>query len=320
MEQLLPLLYLFLFLFAGILTGKTRLIPRGRFMQIMMSICLYALLFFMGFRIGRNEEVGKNLASIGLLSLSYAVATVTGTILFLIVLFALTGNGRADKGTAPDAASSAGETGKTNVLVPWHHFREPLRLFAIVVTGFLIGLIRKFIPGFTGETLSTRLLYILIFFIGVELIRSGINIREVLAHPDTLLIPAGTVAGSLAGGFLLAWLLGVPLGKSLSLSSGFGWYSLSGVIISDLGDPVLGSAGFMANILRETIALLTIPIIARTRYPRIGIGVAGATSMDVTLPLIERTNGPKAVPVSIASGVILSLLVPVLVPLFYQLG
>jgi uncharacterized membrane protein YbjE (DUF340 family) len=104
------------------------------------------------------------------------------------------------------------------------------------------------------------------------------------------------------------------------VAAGFGWYSLSGVIISDLGDQVLGSAAFLSNILRESVALLTIPLFGTTRFPRIGIGIAGATSMDVCLPLIQKSCGTRWVPLSVTNGAILSLLVPVLVPLFYHLG
>ncbi len=42
--------------------------------------------------------------------------------------------------------------------------------------------------------------------------------------------------------------------------------------------------------------------------------------MDVTLPLIEKNCGPRSVGFAIASGAILSLAVPVLVPLLYQIG
>jgi uncharacterized membrane protein YbjE (DUF340 family) len=76
----------------------------------------------------------------------------------------------------------------------------------------------------------------------------------------------------------------------------------------------------MANILRETIALLAIPFLGEARLAWLAVGVGGATSMDVTLPLIERSCGTEIVPLSIASGAVLSLLVPVLVPLFYNLG
>jgi uncharacterized membrane protein YbjE (DUF340 family) len=202
---------------------------------------------------------------------------------------------------------------------------EPVKLVLLVILGFSIGF---FIPwssmqvmaGFTGERITSYLLYLLLFFIGIDLSRSGVNIRHTLAHPETLLLPVGTIIGSLLGGLVLSGMISLPWGKALALSSGVGWYSLSGVIITDLGDPVLGSIGFMANLFRESIALLFIPLISRTRFPHIGIGIAGATSMDVTLPLIQQTCGPKAVPLSVSSGAILSMLVPVLVPIFYHLG
>jgi uncharacterized membrane protein YbjE (DUF340 family) len=87
-----------------------------------------------------------------------------------------------------------------------------------------------------------------------------------------------------------------------------------------MGDPVLGSTAFLSNIIRESFSLLLIPFLSRTPVPHASISIAGATSMDVTLPLIEKTAGPEYVPLSIASGAILSLLVPVLVPLFYSLA
>jgi uncharacterized membrane protein YbjE (DUF340 family) len=113
---------------------------------------------------------------------------------------------------------------------------------------------------------------------------------------------------------------GLSAGKGLALSAGFGWYSLSGVLISDMGDAMLGSAAFLANMIREALALVLIPVLAVTRRPYTAIGVGGATAMDVTLPLIEQCIGPDAVPVSFTSGAVLSMLVPVLVPLFYRLG
>ena len=156
--------------------------------------------------------------------------------------------------------------------------------------------------------------------IGIQLVHNNVTLKEALAHPDTILLPLGTIAGSLLGGLAVCSFLSITPGKALALSAGFGWYSLSGVIITDMGDPVLGSAGFLINIMRETIALLIIPFLSTTRFPNIGIGVAGATSMDVTLPLIEKSCGDRVVPLSITSGAILSLLVPILVPIFYQLG
>jgi uncharacterized membrane protein YbjE (DUF340 family) len=128
------------------------------------------------------------------------------------------------------------------------------------------------------------------------------------------------MVGSLAGGLAAGLVLHIRAGAALSLASGFGWYSLSGVILTRLDGPGLGAVSFLSNMLRESMALVLIPLLARTRFPFLAIGAGGATSMDVTLPLIEKNCGPGSVPLSIASGGVLSLSVPFLVPLLFRVG
>lgn len=43
------------------------------------------------------------------------------------------------------------------------------------------------------------------------------------------------------------------------------------------------------------------------------LGLCGATSMDFTLPVLQRTGGLDMVPAAIVHGFILSLLVPILI-------
>jgi uncharacterized membrane protein YbjE (DUF340 family) len=159
----------------------------------------------------------------------------------------------------------------------------------------------------------------LLFMIGLQFAQSGLSLKAAFVRIDTALVPAATLIGSLAGGLVVALAFRLPVGKGLALSAGFGWYTLSGVLISDLGDPALGSAAFLANMARESLAFILIPLLAATRRPYAAIGAGGATAMDVTLPLIEQCLGPDSVPVSFTSGAILSLSVPVLVPLLYNL-
>ncbi|MDX9799706.1 MAG: lysine exporter LysO family protein [Spirochaetia bacterium] len=334
-----------LFLFAGMAAAKINILPDGRVFNSLINISLFLLLFFMGFRIGRNEEIGKALKTIGIVSITFAAASVAGTVIVLFIIFSVRDYFRGKKRDVPpaydekskadrkiesweeaanitqrsDAASdSIKNSSKDESFL--HHLKEPLKLVAYVIAGFASGWLIKIYPLFTGSHLTTWLLYLLLFLIGAQLIKNNISLKETLAHPETVLLPLGTIIGSLLGGLAAAPLLMITPGKALALVSGFGWYSLSGVIITDMGDPVLGSAGFLINLMRESIALVTIPFIAQTRYPNIAIGVAGATSMDVTLPLIEKSCGDEIVPLSISSGAILSLTVPVLVPIFFQAG
>lgn len=309
METITSLAIIFLFLIAGIVAARLRLVPPPRIMEPAMTAVLALLLFSMGLRIGLMEGVEEKLMRIGTLSLSMAAAAVLGTVAVLGVLLLVTG---AHTHLRP-ARQEAG-VGGAAVLA------EPLRLLLVVLLGFaggflLPGAFHWFHPRYT-----TWILYLLLFLIGIQLVRSEVNLKRMLFNPATLLVPAGTAVGSLLGGLLIAAPFDLSPGESMSLAAGFGWYSLSGVIIADLGSPLLGAAGFLSNMIRETIALLAIPFLARLSAPHLAIGIAGATSMDVTLPLVERSCGAQYVPLSIASGALLSLMVPFLVPFLYSLG
>ena len=107
--------------------------------------------------------------------------------------------------------------------------------------------------------------------------------------------------------------------KQMAMASGFGWYSLAGILMGDAFGPVYGGASFMIELLRELVALVLIPLAIRTK-PCTAIGYAGATAMDFTLPVIQTTGGVRCVPIAIVSGFILSLLVPVLMLFFVSLA
>ncbi len=54
------------------------------------------------------------------------------------------------------------------------------------------------------------------------------------------------------------------------------------------------------------------PLFIRRAVP-LAIGYAGATSMDVSLPVIQQYGGITCVPLAIVSGFLLSLLSPPLI-------
>jgi uncharacterized membrane protein YbjE (DUF340 family) len=121
------------------------------------------------------------------------------------------------------------------------------------------------------------------------------------------------------GGAIAAMILDIDLYRGLAMASGFGWYSLAGILMGDAFGPVYGGASFMIELLRELAALVLIPLAIRTK-PCTAIGYAGATAMDFTLPVIQTTGGVRCVPIAIVSGFILSLLVPVLMLFFVSLA
>ena len=131
---------------------------------------------------------------------------------------------------------------------------------------------------------------------------------------------AGTLLFSLAGVLLLP---GRSLTECLAVGSGFGYYSLSSVLIADLGSASLGQAAavelatiaLLANIVREMLSLFGTPLFARWGGMA-PISAAGINSMDVCLPLIARHAGTDYVPQAILHGIALEVSVPLLIGLF----
>jgi uncharacterized membrane protein YbjE (DUF340 family) len=329
MEQLGSLLLLIACIGAGMILGKTRISPPPRFVNVAVKLSLWLLLFSMGFRIGNNAELRSRLPEIGAVSLAVAMLAVLGTAL-AFALYALAGRaffrrpgrtGPAESpGVRPDPSRTAGLASRLESM------RGTLTLLGIVCLGFAAGwpMPASILP--VAEATTSWMLYLLLFFIGIQLMQSGVDFAKAAMKPQTVILPLLTIAGTLAGALALSGplhglgLLHETHGRTLALAAGFGWYSLSGVLITNMGSPYLGSIAFLCNMIRETISLVCIPLLARAGAPRLAIGIAGATSMDVTLPLIEQCCGPEYVPASVVHGVLLSFLVPVLVPFFYNLG
>ncbi len=191
-----------------------------------------------------------------------------------------------------------------------------LVLIAGVLSGFFI-----FEPSFyptTGVLLDIGLC-LLLFFVGIDI---GNN-KKTFQHLKQLgfkiiLIPVSAAIGGIIGGMMIAAVFGMPVFEGAAVAAGFGWYSLAPLIIAPYSAE-LSTIAFLTNVFKEILAIIFIPFVAK----RIGffeaVALGGATAMDTTLPIITRnTNGETAV-VAFLSGLTMTFLVPVLVPIFVSL-
>lgn len=329
MDALLQIAVLIAFLLAGAALQIFKLAPKPVVVDFLLKLTLWALLFVMGYRLGNSSELFERMGEIGAMATATAVLALAGTVAAIRLAYAALdfargrrATGRGAAATEPAAESGAAQLGAAHVRpgIDWAHFKAPAILLAVVVVGVIAGVASPELRGFDYGAVTGWVLNALLFMVGMQFAQSGLSLKAAFARVDTILVPAATAAGSLAGGMIVALIFSMGIGKGMALAAGFGWYSLSGVLIADLGDPALGSAAFLANMLREALALVLIPLLAASKRPYTAIGAGGATAMDVTLPLIEQCVGPAAVPVSFTSGAILSLLVPMLVPIMYKIG
>ena len=167
------------------------------------------------------------------------------------------------------------------------------------------------------EELSSILLLLLLFSVGIDM---GLN-KQVFMQIKKLgfkilLIPTGVAIGSLLGGAVVADFFPESLKECLAITSGMGWYSLSGILLTEAGNPTGGTISFLANVMREMLTFVSVPFIAKHIGYYCAIAPAGATAMDTTLAIISRNTNATIAVVAFVSGITLTMLVPILVPVF----
>ncbi|SDC63499.1 lysine exporter LysO family protein [Williamwhitmania taraxaci] len=158
-------------------------------------------------------------------------------------------------------------------------------------------------------------LFLLMFLVGIGI---GTDPRSLEALRSTnlriILVPLTTIVGTLLGVAAVSVLIkNISLTDLLAVGSGFGYYSLSSIYITELRGETLGVIALLSNVMREIITLLLTPVFARYFGKLAPIAAGGATSMDTTLPIITQYVGKDYAIVSLFNGTMLTILVPFLV-------
>ncbi len=184
--------------------------------------------------------------------------------------------------------------------------------------GIFVGTL-ELIPQEVGDNLLTYALYVMLVLAGMCM---GFDTRNFLIIRDfgfkILLLPVGSVLGT-ALGAVVAWFILELLHQALSLrdvmgvGAGFGYYSLSSVMITKFGNAELGSVALIANVSRELLTLLFAPILVRYAGGLAPVASGGATTMDTCMPVIARYAGEEYAIMGVFSGMVLTMAVPVFV-------
>ena len=187
--------------------------------------------------------------------------------------------------------------------------------------GIVAGLLSIVPQSFVESDVSYYALCALMFCVGIGIgSDSGILSSFRKVNPRLMLLPLMTIFGTLAGTAAAALLLPHRhLFDCMAIGSGFGYYSLSSIFITEYRGAELGTIALLANIMREILTLLCAPLFARWFGKLAPITMGGATTMDTTLPIITRASGQDFVVVSIFHGFCVDFSVPFLVTFFCSL-
>lgn len=266
-----------------------------------LNSMVYVILFLMGITLALLENLSAHLVSILVYALTFFGCIFGLNALSLILLDKL------DPWKVPQHKQ---EKPPSRIKMVF----ESLQLSGVLLVGFLVGLTGfKFLHY--ADKGSQVALMLLLLLVGVQLRNSGMHIRQILINRRGTTIALVMGVSALIGGAAAAFFLGLPIKMGLAIASGFGWYSLTGILITDAYGPVMGSAAFFNDLLRELTAIMLIPLIIN-RYRSTALGICGSTSMDFTLPVLQRSGGVSIVPAAIVHGFVLSLITPILMAFF----
>ena len=286
-----------------------------------INVPIYVLVLLMGLRMGANKEIIDSLGTIGLQSVIVSVLVIGFSILGVILMRVLlkmdrygnVGEDRVPKGQEAEKSAEANVAG----------IRSTIIIGGLVAIGMAAGyfLIYKrysvqdaFLEK--SDPAITVLLVILLAFVGFSLGLDGsvfTNIRK--AGARVFLFPLATVAGTLIGGVVYGLISSLSVREGVAVAAGFGWYTYAPNIIAQAGYPVASAISFMHNVIREVVGIIGVPFFAAKIGYIEATAVPGIASMDVCMPIIEKYARKDTVVYGFATGLLMCLLVPVIVPL-----
>ena len=298
-----------------------------KYLSKSITYTIWLLLFFFGLQVGSNELVVNSLDTLGLKALVIAIAGCLGSsaAAWLVWKSVFKGEDGFFRGKA-EVVCDGQEEDENLSGSKFKGMLGGVTVVAFFAVGCICGWL-SVVPQFPfyGE-IAMYVLYILMVQVGMS-IGSDRKLKEIILglNPKFLFLPIGTIVGTLVFVAAVSYFMdNISLPDSLSIGAGFGYYSLSSVLITQIKEATagadmaaqLGTMALMSNIMREVITLLFAPVICRFFGKLAPIASGGATSMDSTLPVITAVSGKELVFISIFHGVLVDFSVPFLVTFF----
>lgn len=292
-------------------------------------VALVILILMLGMRMGANEEVTANLSTIGVSAFLMTMVIIAFSILGIwLARHALKidrygrlqqtdgQSGEGAEANIPDEAEAAKEENGGNSIT--------IAIIVSVIIGMAVGylVVPKAFEGNmdTFESLAGMGIKIglclLLIFVGMDLGLDGTvidNFRKVGLRILVFLV--AVIVGTLSGALLCSLFIDLSAKECLAIGAGFGWYSLAPSIIMENGYVKASAVSFLHNVMRELVSIVLIPVVAKKIGYIETAGMPGSSGMDVCLPVVEKSTRSDIAAYSFVFGVVLSMLVPVLVPI-----
>lgn len=313
----MPFICLGVGLLLGIKTLPTRVL---NMVEWVVNFALVVLMLTIGMKIGINKAIMSNLGIIGFNCMIIALTGIGLSVLFVFIL---------EKTVLPlgeikeklyarhinvnsEMKKSKEEEKNTSPLIwimPGSIIFGVLagKLLLVESQGYLLGylLIGSLVLLYTGVGISlgaNRKVFSYIKIVGFKVLYISIAI----------------LAGSLLGGLVAGGILGIPLNYAVMSSSGMCYYSITGAYMTQVYGIEAGTYGFVVNVFREFLTVLLLPLLIKIgKGSPIASGAAG--NMDTMLVPVTKFVGPELGLVALITGIILTFVVPILLPVLYYI-
>lgn len=321
-----------LFIFLGILSGVLcRKLSTGarisltdvaaRWQGRIVTWLIWLLLFLLGIEVGSNEMIVRSLPTLGVEALLLSSAATLGCCVLAWMLWRVSKNNTVQENAKNEtSADKEGNPAEKEGLQGSSLIRglKVMKGSLIVVGFFVIGLlggIEKMVPLWLLDGDVSFVAHCgLLLFVGLGIGLNPEMKKEVRSlSPRMALLPVVTIIGSWLGALLIWTELHRTLSDCMAINSGFAYYSLSSIFITEYRGAELGTIALLANIIREMLTLLGAPLMAHWFGPLAPISAGGATTMDTTLPILSQTVGQRYIALSIYHGFVVDFTVPFLV-------
>ena len=325
----LVILFIFLGILSGVLCRKLSTGARisltdvaARWQGRIVTWLIWLLLFLLGIEVGSNEMIVRSLPTLGVEALLLSSAATLGCCVLAWMLWRVSKNNtvQEENEKKETSADKEGNPAEKEGLQGSSLIRglKVMKGSLIVVGFFVIGLlggIEKMVPLWLLDgDVSFVALCGLLLFVGLGIGLNPEMKKEVRSlSPRMALLPVVTIIGSWLGALLIWTVLHRTLSDCMAINSGFAYYSLSSIFITEYRGAELGTIALLANIIREMLTLLGAPLMAHWFGPLAPISAGGATTMDTTLPILSQTVGQRYIALSIYHGFVVDFTVPFLV-------
>ena len=298
------------FMFAGILLGYLLRKIRIGFINGAILTLIWLLLFLLGVEVGYNDAVIRKFGTLGMEAILIAALATLGSIAGAGILMPPANH----VDTQENRQQVKTENSFADVI---KGLKGSLVILAFFVAGLLLGIFRLWPEERIAGNMSLYVLEALMFSVGFSIGHQPDTVKQFRKiKARVLFLPVMTILGTWLGALVAGLLSRHSVTDMLAVSSGFGYYSLSGIMITEYRGAELGTLALLANIAREVFALLLAPLMVRYFGKLAPISAGGATTMDTTFPIIMQTSGREFAIVSIYHGFIMDLSVPFLVSLW----